>query len=132
MKQLNVRSDDSAGRFNVRDGEAGGRRRRSAPGTSGLWSDQPLVAVSGATTGFRYFAVCLGHAVNPSGHTAKISSSLRVAHGEAPTATTDTAKAEFAVCQISGTRQTTLPCVCQGTRRKKARRRRERNLTVSG
>ena len=70
------------------------------------------------------------HTAKPPSQTAKYSP--RVAHGEAPTAATGTAKAEFAVCQISGTWQTPLPCVCRGTRCKKARRRCDRNLTASG
>ena len=44
------------------------------------------------TTGFRYFAVCPRHTAKPPGHTVKISP--RVAHGEALTATTGTAKVE--------------------------------------
>jgi len=42
-----------------------------------------------------------------------------VVDGEPPTAAMGTAKAEFAVCHFSGTRQTPLPCVFQGTRRQK-------------
>ena len=63
------------------------------------------------TTGFR------GTRRSPLG--TRRRSSPRVAHGEAPTAITGMAKAEFAVCQISGTRQTTLPCVCRGTWRRR-------------
>ena len=75
-----------------------------------------------ATLG-EYFAMCLGgfavcprHTAKPPGHTAKISP--RVTHGEAPMATTGTAKAEFAVPNFRHTANNFAVCLSRYTAQK--------------